>query len=77
MYSEAYSGGGLWGLSPPGPVQSMDFRGFSGPNGCCVPPSSVKIKVPECWSGLFSTPPPYDFTLKVEIPTSRPGHYFS
>ena len=28
-----YSGGGK-GLSPPGPVKSIDFRGFSGSNGC-------------------------------------------
>ena len=26
--------GELWGLSRPGPVKSIDFRGFSGPNGC-------------------------------------------
>ena len=31
--SEAYSGG-AWGYAPPGPVKSIDFRGFSGPNGC-------------------------------------------
>ena len=33
--SEAYSGGGYWGYAhPPGPVKSIDFRGFSCPNGC-------------------------------------------
>ena len=30
MQSEAYSGG-IWGLSPPGPVKSIDFRGFQAP----------------------------------------------
>ena len=25
--------GGAMGLSPPGPVKSFDFMGFSGPNG--------------------------------------------
>ena len=30
--------GGLWGLSPPGLVKFMDFRGFSGPNRCWAPP---------------------------------------
>ena len=30
-----YSGGGAKGLrGPPGPVKSIDFRGFSGSNGC-------------------------------------------
>ena len=30
--------GGLLGLSPPpGPVKSIDFRGFSCPNGCWAP----------------------------------------
>ena len=29
-----FRGGGLWGLNPPpGPVKSIDFRGFSGPKG--------------------------------------------
>jgi len=26
--------GGEWGLSPPGPMKSIEFRGFSDPNGC-------------------------------------------
>ena len=39
--SGAYSGG-LWGLSSPGPVKSIDFRGFSGPNGCGAPPGKIK-----------------------------------
>ena len=30
--------GGAMGLSPPGPVKSFDFMGFSGPNGFWVPP---------------------------------------
>ena len=39
--TEAYSGGGL---SPPGPVKSIDFRGFSGPNGCWAPPPRKEKK---------------------------------
>ena len=34
--------GGLWGLSPPGPVNSFDFMGFSGPNGFRAPPGERK-----------------------------------
>ena len=32
----AYSGG-LWGLSPPGPVKSVDFWGVLDPKGCWAP----------------------------------------
>ena len=36
-------GGGLLGLiPPPGPVKSIDFRGFSCPNKCWQPPSKEK-----------------------------------
>ena len=38
--------GGNGGLRPvkpgPGPVKSIDFRGFSGPNRCCVPPHPLE-----------------------------------
>ena len=27
-------GGAMGAKPPPGPVKSIDFRGFSGPNGC-------------------------------------------
>ena len=32
LLPEAYSGG-LLGLSPPGPVKSIDFEGFQAPTG--------------------------------------------
>ena len=40
---EAYSVG-LWGLSPPGPVKSIDFRGLSGPTGA-EPPFGKRKKI--------------------------------
>jgi len=42
-------GGGLWGLNPPGPEKSIDFRGVSGPNGCLAPPRQI----PEYAPGLL------------------------
>ena len=34
LATEAYTGGGLWGLSPPpGKVKALIFRGVSAPNG--------------------------------------------
>ena len=30
LFSEAYSGGAIGAKPPPGPVKSIDFRGFSG-----------------------------------------------
>ena len=41
-----FRGGGLWGLSPLGPVESMNFRGFSGPDGLeikCLSPLPGQI----------------------------------
>ena len=32
--ARAYSGGAMEAKPPSGPVKSIDFRGFSGPNGC-------------------------------------------
>ena len=36
-------GGGLLGLSPPGPVKSIDFRGFHAPTGAEPPPGKKKM----------------------------------
>ena len=44
MIPEAYSGGGV--SPPPGPVKSIDFRGFSVPNGCQAPGKKKKFKPP-------------------------------
>ena len=55
MVPEAYSGGGLWGLSPPGPIKSIDFKVFSGPNGCWAPPWKKKIKPPP-WKSTWIRP---------------------
>ena len=50
--------GGLWGLSPPpGPVKSIDSRGFSGPNGCWAPP----------WKEKKFKPPPLDKFLNTPL----------
>jgi len=44
---------------PPGPVTSIDFRGFSGPKGCRGPPPG-KIK--------NLSPPPLDKFLNTPLP---------
>ena len=41
--SEAYTGGRLWGLSPPPePVKSIDFRGFQASTGAEPQPGKRK-----------------------------------
>ena len=32
--------GGMWANPPPGPVKSIEFRGFLDPNGCWAPPGT-------------------------------------
>ena len=48
--SGAYSGGGLWGLSPPWTSEIYWFQGFSGPNGCWAlpPPGKINKVKPLC-----------------------------
>ena len=43
FYVQRSSQGGLRGLSPAGPVKSMDFRGFSAPTGA-VPPQKIETR---------------------------------
>ena len=54
--AEAYSGGGVMGAQPPGPVKSMNFRGFSGPNLCWASPWKEKKFKPPPWTNSWLSP---------------------
>ena len=50
-------GGGLWGLSLSGPLKSIDFRGFSGPNVSWAPPPGKNKNVSSPWTIIPESAP--------------------